>query len=227
MRKVVIILFLGFCSAAVFAQEAVVVADSDTSWTHDPGFAYMPTLDSMLRVTNNRVDSLNATVRIGTAPGNGSSGFTAFFQNKFVQIFFWLMLAVFVAYIIYSIFFRYPAIRALREENGEEIIEGGKLLEADIYIQKIVAAEKEGNFRLAIRYLFMQVLARLDAIEKIQFAPEKTNSDYIREMRNDDFFDRFSKLSNLFIYTWYGHQEISEDDYREVKQLFTEYNKLS
>lgn len=226
MRRGFIILLLSFCSNMLFAQEAVSTTETDTAWQHDPGFAYIPTLDSMLRVTNNRIDSLNATVQINPSPGNGSSGISAFFQNRAVQFFFWAMLAVFVAYIIYAIFFRYPAVKALREENGEEILEEGNLLDVDIYRQKIAAAEKEGNYRLAIRHLFMQVLARLDVIEKIDYAPEKTNADYIREMRNDDFLDHFARLSNVFIYTWYGHQQINEENYREIKQLFTEYLKL-
>ncbi len=227
MKKVFVIIIFSFCSMMVSAQEATPATESDTSWMHDPGFAYIPTLDSMLRVTNNRIDSLNASVRINTSKGSGPSAFAAFFQNTAVRIFFWALLAVFVAYIVYSIFFRYPAVKSLKDDNGEEVIEVGKLLDADSCHQKIAAAEREGNYRLAVRYLFMQILAQLDSNGKIHFAPEKTNADYIREMRGDDFLDHFARLSGVFIYTWYGHQFPREDDYWEIKQLFIDYNKLS
>ncbi len=227
MRKAFVIILFCFCSMMVSAQDAMPATESDTSWMHDPGFAYIPTLDSILRVTNNRIDSLNATVRVNTSKGNESSGFAVFFQNTAVRFIFWALLAVFIAYIVYSIFFRYPAVKSLKDDNGEEIIEEGKLLDADIYRQKIAAAEKEGNYRLAVRHWFMQMLAYLDANGKIHFAPEKTNADYIREMGGDDFLEHFTRLSGIFIYTWYGHQSLREDDYREIKQLFIDYNKLN
>lgn len=224
MKKWFSILFFCLYASSLFAQDTDNLAIPDsTSWRKDADFAYMTTLDSLLRVANHRTDSINAHRRVVISPNTAASnGFASFFQNTIVQIFFWSMLLLFIAYIIYALFFRYPAGKALKEEDETEILENGDLLDEDFYKQKIATAEQEGNYRLAVRFHFLLTLAQLNALEKIHFTPEKTNADYIRELKEDYRAEEFARLSNIFTYVWYGKQEINGEDYADIKELFTE-----
>lgn len=227
MKQWISILIIAFWPCAAAAQHADTLTTADTtSWHKDGDFSYMATLDSLLRVANQRADS--ATVqKIGTGKtAAASNGFATFFQSTVVQVLFWSGLAVFVIYIIYALFFRYPAGKKMKEQSEAEILEEGKLLEQDIYKQKITAAEAQAQYRWAVRFHFLRILAQLDALGKIHFAPEKTNADYISELKDDYRLDGFRKLSEIFMYVWYGKREINAEAYEEIKQLFIENYQL-
>ena len=51
---------------------------------------------------------------------------------------------------------------------------------------------------------------------------QKTNSDYLAEINNDDIKLNFSKITWLYDYIWYGDFAIDENGYSRAERSFLE-----
>lgn len=87
----------------------------------------------------------------------------------------------------------------------------------------IEKAVKQGNYRHAIRYHYLQVLAMLSAQGKIELREGKTNREYQQEL-HFDFRTSFSKLVFGFEYVWYGEFLPDEKQYLHLSSAFAEFN---
>jgi hypothetical protein len=87
----------------------------------------------------------------------------------------------------------------------------------------IADAEKENNYRLAIRYYYLWLLKTLSEEEIIDYDVEKTNSDYYLEIENKDTKEDFSYTSYLYNYVWYGEFNIDDAQFEKAKKVFTQF----
>ncbi|PCH75708.1 MAG: hypothetical protein COB98_08410 [Flavobacteriaceae bacterium] len=85
------------------------------------------------------------------------------------------------------------------------------------FIDKAIA---DANFRLAIRYHYILMLQRLDASKSIVWEQQKTNVDYIKEIKNREVQSDFKHLTWVYNRIWYGDFEINELDFIKVQQEF-------
>ena len=65
-------------------------------------------------------------------------------------------------------------------------------------------ALKKENYRLATRYLYLKSLQQLSKKEIIKWNFDKTNSEYINEIKNTNTKDLFKRASYIYDYVWYG-----------------------
>jgi hypothetical protein len=98
-------------------------------------------------------------------------------------------------------------------------------LQATNFEQLIANAEKEGHYRLAIRYYYLWLLKSLTNAEIIAYDVEKTNSDYFNEISNKDTKDRFSYTSYLYNYIWYGEFDVTDAQFQKAKDAFLTFLK--
>ncbi|WP_167852068.1 DUF4129 domain-containing protein [Hymenobacter elongatus] len=71
----------------------------------------------------------------------------------------------------------------------------------------IAEAETTGNYRLAVRLGYLLVLKQLSDHTLIEWQPEKTNHDFLRELKASSLRAAFRELTQQFEYVWYGEQE--------------------
>lgn len=96
------------------------------------------------------------------------------------------------------------------------------ILRADF--EKLIAEmEKNGNSRQSIRLFYLWLLRDLKEKELIDWTPEKTNADYVRELKDDSIRSRFEYLSYLFNCIWYGEFNVTDEEYRSARQAFLAY----
>ncbi|MBL4744832.1 MAG: DUF4129 domain-containing protein [Flavobacteriaceae bacterium] len=81
------------------------------------------------------------------------------------------------------------------------------------------------NFRLAIRYHYMLMLQRLEASKSIVWEQQKTNVDYINEIKDLSVKADVKHLTWVYDMIWYGNFEISESDFMRVQQEFEKLSK--
>lgn len=84
-------------------------------------------------------------------------------------------------------------------------------------------AEKNGEFRLAIRYYYLWLLKNLSAAELIEYDVEKTNSDYQFEIASEATKKQFAYTSYLYNYIWYGEFDVDDADFDKAKKAFVEF----
>lgn len=100
---------------------------------------------------------------------------------------------------------------------GSEINEDINKLDIEDLIKK---AKSDKNWRLATRYYYLKLLKLLSTNEIIIWEINKTNRDYINELRESNYFEKFNKLSQIYNYVWYGDFSISETDFIAISVEF-------
>jgi hypothetical protein len=90
-------------------------------------------------------------------------------------------------------------------EVSEEILDQMDFEEA------IRKAEKNSQWRVAVRLIYLFALKNLADQELIIVKKGKTNHEYLYEIEEDGFRQNFSNLSFMFDYTWYGHFEADKE----------------
>jgi hypothetical protein len=87
--------------------------------------------------------------------------------------------------------------------------------------EKLIASTlKSGNQRLAIRYYYLWLLKKMSEKNIIDWNPEKTNSDYLYEIQNNNLRSDFNYVSYLYNYIWYGEFEITDSSFESIKKTF-------
>jgi len=87
----------------------------------------------------------------------------------------------------------------------------------DDLIQQAIA---NTEYRLAVRYYYLQILKLLSEKEIITWELQKTNSDYLYELNQHDLKDPFATVTRWYDYIWYGDFEIDEIKYQKVAITF-------
>jgi len=84
------------------------------------------------------------------------------------------------------------------------------------------AKARAGDFRDALRHLYLSLLMDLDGRKVITYRAAKTNFEYLREITNQGVAlqETFRDMVNLFEHKWYGLEECSPDDYRQGLDLY-------
>lgn len=109
--------------------------------------------------------------------------------------------------------------------NSNEI----KIIETDEDISKIdfdelIANALDGKqYKLAVRYLYLKSLKMLSEKDIIELRNNKTNYQYLNEIKNSQIADSFRVTTNRFEWIWYGDFPVDEDI---IKNSQTEFNKL-
>jgi uncharacterized protein DUF4129 len=112
------------------------------------------------------------------------------------------------------------ASKDLRQVLGEEI-------DADLTASDLMAKANElaveGDFRTAIRRVYIALLLELEMRGKLPLHPAKTNRDYLNDMRSQpEVFMTFSTMTGAFERTWYGERGATEEEY---SGFVSEYDK--
>ncbi|MDR1545104.1 MAG: DUF4129 domain-containing protein [Prevotellaceae bacterium] len=90
---------------------------------------------------------------------------------------------------------------------------------AEIDINRLIeTAVKQGNYRLAVRFCYLKTLKMLSEKQTIEYQYQKTNREYIYELKDEALKAKFSEISAIFDYCWYGGYEVGEADFLEMKQ---------
>ncbi len=79
--------------------------------------------------------------------------------------------------------------------------------------------------RLAIRYYYLLLLKKLSEKELIKYDKDKTNSEYLFELKKEETKKEFSYLSYIYTYVWYGEFSLNEMDFKRVEEKYKSFFK--
>ena len=100
---------------------------------------------------------------------------------------------------------------------AEDLIED---IHAINFPAEIAKFEQNADFRSAVRMRFLQLLKMMDERKIIAWQPEKTNQEYLAELKNSEFKKQFKSLARVYDYVWYGEFPVSEKDYQGYRTNF-------
>ena len=81
-------------------------------------------------------------------------------------------------------------------------------------------AESKGDTRQSIRLQYLWLLKIFTDKNIIEWNPDKTNADYLREIKDENLQTGFRYLSYLYNYIWYGEFSINDEEYENARKAF-------
>ncbi|MGD8863289.1 MAG: DUF4129 domain-containing protein [Myxococcales bacterium] len=87
------------------------------------------------------------------------------------------------------------------------------------HLDDAAALAERGDFRGALRALYVATLVTLDRRGMIEFDPAKTNWHYLRAMPRGDTRKAFATFTRVFDHKWYGHEPAGPEDYRRCRRM--------
>ncbi|NBC07150.1 MAG: DUF4129 domain-containing protein [Bacteroidetes bacterium] len=84
----------------------------------------------------------------------------------------------------------------------------------------IAQAEREGNYRLAMRLHYLALLKAMSVGGLIRWQKDKTNRQYLNELSGHELQPPFSRLTRIFEHYWYGDHELQAEAYQQIAPEF-------
>lgn len=164
-------------------------------------------------------DSFGDNEPIVTPLFSGNLSFGKGLFQAFV-IAFCVALAVLIGYYFINGGFKIaPKKLAKRDEiTLENIEENIHETELDYFIRK---AKEQGNFALAVKLYYLSIIKELSVKKYIKWKRDKTNREYLQEIKQTDFHNPFQDLTYLFEIIRYGDGSIDEQEFYLVEPKFT------
>ena len=93
-------------------------------------------------------------------------------------------------------------------------------------IQELIRkALAERNFRLAVRYYYLFTLQLMTDKNLIDWQLQKTNDDYLKELKGTRLQEPFRTITRLYDYIWYGNFDLDEVKYMKAESAFVQLQK--
>lgn len=204
----------GTYSDTLLSQYRPIPEDTIRRINEDKGFYYKNYFDSLLRASQN-ISNKSKKIKVPDS---------SFFSSLF-KLIIWIGAISLLAYLVYKLFLSNSSMFSRNRKNydtenikvDEENPENpGALVEQ---------AVREGNYRFAVRYLYLQTLMNLAEKKYVQTGSDKTNYQYVSELRNQPFVNEFSSLTLQYEYVWYGGYDLDEDIFDQIYLGFKNFNK--
>ncbi|SHJ83901.1 DUF4129 domain-containing protein [Pseudozobellia thermophila] len=138
------------------------------------------------------------------------------------------LLLVLLVYLLIKFFLKVNASnhRQARKSGNSVLLSEEEHIIRNEDIQKLIQeAVNDKNFRLAVRYYYLHILKLLSEKELIAWELQKTNSDYLKEIKGIDLRRQFSEITHLYDYIWYGDFPIDENRYHKAENAFLNLQK--
>lgn len=208
------------------------LADPSKEYNAEKDFRYMRYLDSLLKKTNSlgadtiSLDNIKDVTKSKRYKDNVVPNTNSIFNNLVVKIFFWILAFVFISFIIYKLFITESFFKRNSQEQIVAVAqEDETIINPAEYEHLIKDAITNKNYPLAIRYLYLQTLQMLASEGLINFSPDKTNYEYVKELSGNVYQNQFASLTLNYEYVWYGKFDIDEQIFNRIKKDFTQYHQ--
>lgn len=143
-----------------------------------------------------------------------------------MKLLLWLLVASILIFTAMQLkFHRLFYTKAEEKELDFNVFNHEKILDFDLEIRSEL---ENKNYRNALRLQFLKVVNELNEKEIISFSIEKTNYEYLSEIKNhkQDIFQPFSRLIRIYNSVWYGHYEIQKQNYTDYSMEFDKFKNI-
>ena len=139
-----------------------------------------------------------------------------------IRILPYIIIAGLVIFVIWLFYRMNPGARLLKSKEQPEVFytEEEEIIKSKNISELIQKALEAKNYRLAIRYYYLLVLKKLSKAEIIHYEFDKTNREYVSEIDSEEISNRFSTVTNIYDYIWYGNFDVSETEFGIAQHSF-------
>lgn len=187
----------------------VDLKDSIAAMQRMQDFAYMATLDSMLRSMEMPMEA--------PKPPKKTSNYE--WIGDVLRVLLWAAALLGVSFLVLKLLGgssglfvknKSLAVPEQRQEAAAQVQYSA--------IQLAQQAAARGDYRLAVRYQHQYLLEQLAAKKLVLWLPQKTNAQYISEIKNAETRKDFSRITLQYEYVWFGQFPISAEQYAWIEE---------
>jgi hypothetical protein len=114
-----------------------------------------------------------------------------------------------------------------RKPKLNPVGKGEQLPEEEIDIEKaILTCQAEGNFRMAVRFLYLRLIHTAREKTGIRFRDSSTNAEIMRAFGSHPKAAEFRWLATAYEYVFYGGFLPGPDLYDELKNKFDAFQQI-
>ena len=150
------------------------------------------------------------------------------FLFKILRLLPYVVPLIAIIIIVWYIIRTNPGSQVMRQHNKSKVIlteEEELLMERDLTkLAEEAIANKE--LRLAVRYLYLNCIKRLDMKRIIRYANDKTNYEYIMEIQFPEVAEKFRSLTLSYEQIWYGQMVFDEAYFQNYKSNSEKFHRL-
>ena len=135
----------------------------------------------------------------------------------------WYILTVVLIIVVLVILWPYFKSKNVAQRS-EFMIDEQELDEEALRQVKLTAplesALNDGNYKLAFRIKYLEVLQLLIIRNLIDYRKERTNTDYLLQLKTTPIYESFRQLTLSFDEVWYGDVIIDKTAYEAFSEVF-------
>ncbi len=149
------------------------------------------------------------------------------FWNSFVKILFIILAIGLIAFILFAIYkgnLFHPRSKNFSAKHTHfdlETVEEN-IHESDLD-QFIKEALNNQNYSLAIRLYYLAMIKELSINRLIKWKRDKTNRNYLRELKDGTLSKEFREATQIFERIWYGTGELQYGDFQHLQPRFQQW----
>lgn len=147
---------------------------------------------------------------------------------KFLDALPYLVIPLAVILIVWLLVRTNPGSQVMRQHNKSKVIlteEEELLMKRDLESLAEEAISRH-ELRLAIRYLYLHCIKRLDMKRIITYANDKTNYEYIKEIKIIEISRTFRSLTLTYEQIWYGHLVFDDAFFEKFKKQYSKFHGI-
>ncbi len=111
----------------------------------------------------------------------------------------------------------------VNKKNGLDFSESIEDINALDFDKLIDEAVKAGMYRRAVRLYYLKSLKQLSDRSLISWEINKTNRDYLYELKTPALRSGFEAITYVYEYVWYGNTELDAEKFYKVKSTFHQF----
>lgn len=93
------------------------------------------------------------------------------------------------------------------------------------YQKEIDIATMQGNYRQAVRLMYLRLLKNMSEKNIINYKQDKTNLDYLSDLNQTAYYKDFFHLTRNYEYSWYGQFEVNAIAYKRITGEFNQFER--
>lgn len=144
-------------------------------------------------------------------------------ENSMIQLLLYLLILIVIILIILGLIYVFGSQSRDRDtrisqSSSDHIIP--ERIEDLKVLPLIEQALAEGDYRMALRLRFLEILKAYHEKAIIKWMPDKTNRDYLSELKDHNSRNPLSAVIQIYERSWYGHHEVSKELYEKYSPRF-------
>ncbi len=149
------------------------------------------------------------------------------FLATFLRVVPYLLLGILI-FILIKFFLKVNAnaMRQAKKDSSTVTLSEEEHLIRNEDIQALIRkALADNDYCLAIRYYYLFLLQKMSDQELIDWQLQKTNDDYLKELRTQELKGPFKTITRLYDYIWYGSFALDKAKYQQAERAFIHLQK--